>query len=142
RIMVTNSAIYAVAFAPNGNTIAAAGSDGKVRFFDAASGAITKEFLSVPKVEDNVVLAKPAWAGVVPKTSASTTAAESLPQGVKITGLEIQPEKIKFGSRNEYAQLLVTARLESGDTVDATRLVKFTTDAKVAEVSFRGVLRP
>src|SRR6185295_16969890 len=116
RIMVTNSAIYAVAFAPNGNTIAAAGSDGKVRFFDATSGAVTKEFLSVPGVEEGVTMSKPAWAGIVPKSSATTSSSESLPKGAKVTGLEIQPAKIKFGSRNEYAQLLVTARLESGDT--------------------------
>jgi len=142
RVVVSNSAIYAVAFTPNGNTIAAAGSDGKVRLLDAASGAVTKEFLSVPGVEENVIVAKPAWAGIVPKSSATTASPESLPKGAKVTGLEIQPAKIKFGSRNEYVQLLVTARLESGDTVDATRLVKFSTDTKAAETSSRGVLRP
>jgi WD40 repeat protein/mono/diheme cytochrome c family protein len=142
RIAVTNSAIYTVAFAPNGNTIAAAGSDGKVRFFDATSGAVTREFLSVPRIEVNMVAAKPAWAGVVPKSSATTASPESLPKGAKVTNLEIQPANLKFARRNEYAQLLVTAHLDSGDTVDATRLVKFSIEGKVAEVSARGVLRP
>lgn len=142
RIAVRNSAIYDVAFAPNGNTIAAGGSDGMVRYFDATSGDIKKEFLSVPKLEDVVDENKPAWAGIPANKSVESPVAESWPQGDKVVGLEIQPAEIKFGSRNDSVQLIVTARLKSGDTVDATRLVTCKVDGNVARTSSRGVLRP
>ena len=142
RVAVSNSAIYTVAFAPNGNSVAAAGSDGMIRFFDATNGAMTKEFLSVPKIEDAAAASKPAWAGIAPKSNVAPLSPESLPEDAKVAGLEIQPAEIKFGSRNDYAQLLVTARLESGDTVDATRLVNYSAENNVADTSSRGVLRP
>ena len=42
------SAVYAVAFAPDGLTVAAAGFDGRVRLLDAADGALVREFVPVP----------------------------------------------------------------------------------------------
>lgn len=43
-----NGPVYALAFTPNGAGIAAAGFDGSVRLFDAATGAQTKVFVPVP----------------------------------------------------------------------------------------------
>ena len=44
-----DSSIYALAFSPDGNRIAAAGGDGKVRIYDASKGgALVKEFVPVP----------------------------------------------------------------------------------------------
>ena len=40
--------IYAVAFAPDSRTLAAAGEDGRVRLLNAADGTIAKEFVPVP----------------------------------------------------------------------------------------------
>ncbi len=42
------SAIYDVAFHPNGKQVATVGFDGKVRLFDAQSGKLLKEFWAVP----------------------------------------------------------------------------------------------
>jgi WD40 repeat protein len=142
RIVVSNSAIYTVAFTPDGNTIAAAGSDGMVRFFNATNGGLAKEFLSVPKLEVPSTTTRPAWAGIPEKKSAGPAATESLPKGDKIVGLEIEPAKIQFGSRNDYVQLIVAARLKSGDTVDATRLASYKIEGNVVEASPRGILRP
>jgi hypothetical protein len=141
RITISNSAVYAVAFMPNGNTLAAAGSDGMVRYFDATSGAMSREFLSVQKLESKAA-SKPAWAGIGEKQAPESSKAGSLPKGEKVVALEIEPAKIRFNSRNDYVQLLVTARLKSGDTVDATRLASYKIDGDSAEVSSRGVLRP
>ncbi len=142
RALVPHSEIYSVAFNPAGDQIATGGSDGMVRIFNATNGTVIKEFLSVPVAKDAVTATRPAWAPKAGQSIEAALAPESLPKGAKIAALEVQPTKINCGSPNDYAQLLVTARLESGDTADVTRLVKFALETPLAEVSARGILRP
>jgi WD40 repeat protein len=40
--------VYALAFAPDGQSVAAAGEDGRVRFISTADGKVLKEFVPVP----------------------------------------------------------------------------------------------
>ena len=142
RQSVPHSEIYSVAFSPDASQIAAGGSDGMVRVFNATNGAVLREFVSVPIAPGPVASARPAWAATASQNAEPVTGQESLPEGAQVTALEIQPAQIKLGSPNDYAQLLVTARLQSGDTADVTRLVKFALKSPFAEVSARGVLRP
>jgi WD40 repeat protein len=55
RIAVPQSAIYSVALTPDGAKVAAAGSDGIVRLFNAADGKPIKEFASVPFAKAAIV---------------------------------------------------------------------------------------
>ena len=142
RVTVTNSEIYSIAFSPDGTRIVAGGSDGMVRIFNATNGAIVQQFVSVPITKGTIVTAKPAWASSSINTVEQPFTPESLPEGAKVVSLELQPAKINLTRANDYAQLLVTARLESGETVDVTRMVTFTIKAEAAEVSPRGILRP
>ena len=142
RVTVTNSEIYSVAFSPDGAKVAAGGSDGRVRIFNTTNGAVLKEFVSVPITKGALAAAKPAWASTAVKSVEPVIEPESLPDGAKVVSLELQSAKFKFASPNDYAQLLVTAKLESGDTADVTRMAKFTIKPDVAEISPRGILRP
>ena len=142
RAAVTNSEIYSIAFSPDGTKIIAGGSDGMVRIFNATNGAIIQQFVSVPITKGTIVAAKPAWAARSIKNVEQPFAPESLPEGAKVVSLESQPAKIKLASANECVQLLVTARLETGDTVDVTRMVKFSINTNTADISARGILRP
>lgn len=48
KVSLAGSATYTVRFSPDGQTIAIAGSDGKVRLLSAADGKVQKEFVPVP----------------------------------------------------------------------------------------------
>jgi hypothetical protein len=69
-------------------------------------------------------------------------AAESLPKGAKLVGLEVRPATIELKNQYDYAQLLVTGTLESGEAVDVTRMVKIQAPKEVLTVSATGVVRP
>ena len=142
RASLPQSAIYSLAFSPDGAVVAAAGSDGWVRLFNATNGAVIKEFVSVPLTKDNLAQARPAWGAAAKASPEPALAPEALPDNAKVLDLAIQPTQLRFASPNDYAQLLVTARLESGDTADVTRLVKIAVQPALAEVSPRGVVRP
>lgn len=142
RATVPHSEIYAVAFSPDAARLATGGSDGMVRIFNATNGSVIREFVSVPVTKVTAPAARPAWASTAVKSVEPALAPESLPAGAKVAALELQPAGIKITSPNDYAQLLVTARFESGDTADVTRLAKFALEANIAEISARGILRP
>ena len=142
RVAVSNSAIYCVAFTPDASSIVAAGSDGMIRFFNATNGALLKEFVSVPLTQETIAQARPAWGRGPSKAATASLEPEALPDGTRVVALEVQPLKLKLTSRNEYAQLLVTARLDSGDTADVTRMVKFSAKPAIVEVSPTGLLTP
>jgi len=142
RGAISNSAIYSVAFTPDGNTVATAGSDGMIRLFNATNGAVVREFVSVPLSKQAIAQAPPAWGVSQGKATAPALEPESLPEGAHITSLEVQPTQIKLTSHNDYAQLLVTARLDSGETADVTRMVKFDVKPALAQVSPAGVATP
>src|SRR5439155_8091536 len=143
RGSVPQSVIYSVAFSPDGDMVAAGGSDGMVRLFSATNATAIKEFVSVPLAKATVAQAKPTWGTALTKGAEPALSEEKLPEGAKVSGLEVQPAKIKFTSPNDYAQLLVTARMGAGETADVTRLVTFSmSKAQIGEVSRHGVLRP
>jgi hypothetical protein len=67
-------------------------------------------------------------------------AQEKLPDGAKVTKLDVRPAKVELKGPFAYSQLLVTATLDNGEQLDATRLAKIT-PPKFAAVS-AGLVRP
>lgn len=68
--------------------------------------------------------------------------AESLPEGAKVVALEVHPASIELGSKYAYSQVLVTAVLEGGDRLDATRMAQGSIAGDLATLSPTGVVRP
>ncbi len=139
KVAVTNSGIYAIAFNPDGKTVAAGGSDGKIRLINAETGEVTKEFTPVTLVAKTAANA----ANLAPFTDTTLKLdPETLPKDAKVTAIEVLPTAITLTGRNDYSQLLVTAKLASGDTVDISRMAQFSLSAKNADVSVNGLVRP
>lgn len=139
-IPVADSGIYAVSFSPDGNRLAAAGTDGKVRILDASNGQEISSFLPVEispenKANDQGIAKAPTLDKRQP------LAAEKIPAGRTITGLSIEPREINITSPFRYTQVVVSATLDSGDVIDVTRLAKAQLNGPAARLSPTGIVR-
>lgn len=83
----------------------------------------------------------PLWGNALMPAESKPALPESLPAGAQIESLDVQPPKIVLTGKYESAQIVVTATLASGETVDATRLAKYHPQA-VAKVSEAGRATP
>ena len=59
-----------------------------------------------------------------------------------VVSVEVHPERIELRTRFEYAQLLLSARLENGQVVDVTRQAKLVSSTPLVAVSERGHVTP
>ncbi|MGB8170421.1 MAG: DUF1549 and DUF1553 domain-containing protein [Chthoniobacteraceae bacterium] len=83
-----------------------------------------------------------AFANAITPEMAKVPVVESLPAGAQVVGLDVQPAKIVINGRYETAQIVVTAKLASGDFVDVTRLAKLQAAGAIAEVTPLGQVKP
>jgi WD40 repeat protein/mono/diheme cytochrome c family protein len=139
-VKVPQGGIYSVAFRPDGKILAAAGGDGIVRLIDPEKGTIVKEFAPV-LVKTSSVAADASLTAVRPKLE-EVVETELLPKEAALVALDVQPREIRLSNRFAYVQLLVTGRLASGETIDATRMVEPRLSADIAAVSRSGLVRP
>jgi WD40 repeat protein len=140
RVDLPRTAVYAVAFGPDGKSLAAAGSDGLVRLIDPETGSMIREFAPAP-VSVRESAGERVAVAVTPR-SEEPVETESLPKGAKVVSLKTLPEAVKLTNRFAYTQLLVSARLESGDLIDVTRMVESRSAAGIVDVSRSGLVRP
>ena len=141
RTEISESGIYALAFHPQGNVLAAAGADGSVRLINPNDGSIVDQFSPAP------VQAAEGLDNERPLTTASLSGTESnpaapLPNGTKIEELQINPAAVQLKGRFDYVQLVALAKLSSGDSIDVTRMAKLQLSTDVATVTPHGTLLP
>jgi WD40 repeat protein len=142
QLDVPEGAMYALACAPDGATLAAAGADGQVRLIDAAGGQLRSKFLPVELTPPAREAA--AWfAGAEPTPQLAAPAGQAArPQSVAATKLEVEPARVRIEKPNDYAQLLCTATLADGSRIDATRLVAWKLEGGIGQVSKTGCFTP
>lgn len=141
QVSLDSTAIYAVAFHPDGSRVAAAGSDGKLRIVEVSSGQVEREFAAVPLTASAVVAANRS-SGSKRTVNENLAAKEVLPEGKQPIEISVQPTKIEISRRNDYVQLLISAKFEGGDMVDITRTAKIEITSPVVETSARGQVFP
>jgi hypothetical protein len=77
-----------------------------------------------------------------PETMAKAPVVEALPAGAQVVSLDVQPAKIVLNGKYEAAQIVVTAKLASGEAADVTRIAKLSVSEGVAEVTPLGQVKP
>ncbi len=140
QVDVDEASLYAVAFTPDGKTVAVTGGDGKIRLIETETGNTIKEFSPAPitPAERVAQAFEPAEPISIDDTAGFS---ESLPAGRKVTELKVEPQAIALADQFSYAQLLVTATLDNGDQIDVTRMAVPTFSAPVAQISPSGLIR-
>ena len=139
-IPVKDSGIYAVAFNHDGSRLAASGSDGNIRLIDASNGKLIKSFLPV-QITHEPALAKTGTTKKAALDKRKPLDAEKIPAGRTVTKLSVAPNNITIDTPYRYAQIVVSATLDSGDVIDVTRLVKKQIKGKGTTVSNTGIVR-
>ncbi len=79
---------------------------------------------------------------VVSQEAAVESPTEVVPAGLKVMSLQTEPSEITLQSPFAYAQIIVSGRLDSGETIDLTRQADFKIEADLATVSNVGLVRP
>src|SRR5262249_52992094 len=93
NVKIPQGTVYAVAFRPGGKTLAAAGSDGKVRLINPEDGSLIKEFAPVIVTSRATVRNTSVVTRNISKQDASVEA-ETLPPGGSLASLEVEPKEI------------------------------------------------
>ena len=137
KVDVPDSGIYALAISPDDKTVAAAGSDGRVRFINTLNGKVTKIF--VPVNVEKAGVTKSTVRAPTPKPDIPKK--EALPKGASVQALMIEPKTLALKSPIDYAQVLVSAKLSTGDVVDVTRIAKLNLGGAAA-ISLHGIATP
>lgn len=134
------SPVYAVRFAPDGETVYAGTGDGRVLVLGVDSGEVRREFSVAPLVESDEL-----GGGVGGVTSRVARAEEEPGEvGVEIVApgevrrLSVSPERVVLGSPNEHVQLVVMAELGEGVWEDVTRVASYEVGGGLGEVNGRG----
>lgn len=140
NVKISQGAVYAVAFRPGTRTLAAAGSDGKVRLINAEDGALITEFAPVIVTPRSV--AQNTAASVVAPKQHEPVENERLLESANLISLEINPKTVFLKGRFSYNQILVTGKLASGELLDVTRIVQPLLSSDLVEVSPSGLVRP
>jgi hypothetical protein len=74
-----------------------------------------------------------------------TARGEELPAGLKVVALEVRPGTVELSHKYDYRQILVTGKLDTGDSVDLTRIARPKLNganaSSVASISDDGLLR-
>lgn len=140
KLAVEGSAVYALACSPDGKVLAAAGADGQVRLIDPANGTVTRSFIPVD-IEDETG-SNASRSLVLDDSAAKPAEAKTLLKGRKIVGVVFQPESITLTKPTDYVQVIVSAKLDDGNTIDITRAGSWRVEGGIGHISAHGLFSP
>lgn len=133
---VTDSGIFTIVAAPDGQQLAAAGADGSVRLISTDTGKIIKQFVPVHLKQVEQPDEK--------KTSQASTDTASNVTSTKPgnVSLSVTPPRVDIDRPVDKMQLLASVRDPNGSEKDATRDVSWSVSGDVGTVSPTGLFVP
>jgi WD40 repeat protein len=137
---VAECGIFAVSFNPDGTRLAASGADGKIRILDASNGTLVRSFLPV-EISPDSQAARLKNDGPANLEKRPPLDAEQIPEERTIAKLIVPQNKIKIDNPYRYAQVIVSAELDSGDVIDVTRLTRKSVEGSNVTISQTGIVR-
>ncbi|MEM0968749.1 MAG: DUF1549 domain-containing protein, partial [Verrucomicrobiota bacterium] len=148
-----DSAVFSVAFSPDGKTVVAGTADGRLLFLHPDTGKLVRTVQPVALTDPEQLALQAPSAPDSPKNLRSGKASEgeesSIPTNLTFTALEFSSSlqgSVVLRSSQDYAQLLVEAVTGEGQRMDVSRQVTWTWEASqpvpMAAVSATGLLRP
>src|SRR5947199_6210588 len=66
---------------------------------------------------------------------------ETLPAGLAVVSIEARPAAVELRHKFDYRQLLITGKLQTGETVDLTRMATVAQQGAAVSVSADGLVR-
>src|SRR5262245_2173960 len=66
---------------------------------------------------------------------------ERLPEGLVISSIAAKPESVELKHKFDYRQMLITGKLDTGETVDLTRMAKASQQGGTVSLSSDGLVR-
>ncbi len=82
-----------------------------------------------------------ALAALVANVRGDDAPQEKLPEGASVVAIEARPAAVELKHKFDYRQLLITGKLDSGETVDLTRMAKASSQSAAVSVSEDGLVR-
>jgi WD40 repeat protein/mono/diheme cytochrome c family protein len=139
------ASVYAVAWSPDGGTIAVAGADGLVRLVNPDDGTVRREFLPIdvdPEAAQHSWIARGDQPVEIPEDLDTPDAKEvGPPQGVPAL-LMIRPERLELRGAGAYGQIDILTWYTDGhgETFDTTRMAELSIEQgqEVAAVNKTG----
>ncbi len=120
------SSVFAIAYSPQGTTIAVAGADGTVRLINPQDGTIIKSFepvkVSSEDLADGNRLASMNLEEIPEDIDADATK-EPLPEEGELAAITITPFRVDLHGPGAYAQIEIKGLFsENGELIDVTRM--------------------
>ena len=150
---IPTAAIYSIALDSNGRLVAG-GSDGRLRLWNCLTSEpvfdvdATPSSTTSPADQDSLAALRAERLAEIANTHTSERATGEFLQEIdaflvsRVTAIDVQPATLEFDSWNASAQVTVSATLENGEVLDATRIASLIPSSQNVWLSKRGWVQP